>query len=214
MPMGNRTKLALERSSFFLWDYLTIEHERQKTFATLVLGRDDYNIAREALHLYTSGLTSHIILVGGRGRMSGSLTEPESSAFSRFLLANGVPADAIVAEYESTNTAENIEGGLRLLSKLPATSYPIGLVTHAPHSRRALACAAFQAPETMFLSFPDRCTLPAVNTREFVTAATELVGEIDRLREYPLLGYPIQSQDIPASMFDHARIVGDFLRTV
>lgn len=183
-----------------LWDYLTVIDEPQQALAALVLGRDDMNIVRRSLELYQQGLAPLLVLLGGRGRLSGTLVGPESEAFRQFLLSQGVPDNAILHERESSNTTENIREGLRLLSGSLQAHRPVLLITHAPHARRALASATFQAPSTRFLSCPDRCSLSAIGSSQFRGMVEELVGEVARLIEYPELGYPVVAQQVPSSI--------------
>jgi hypothetical protein len=196
-----------------LWEYLTVRDEPLRSDAIFVFGRDDFSIAEKALGLYERHAAPILVLLGGRGRLSGQLAVPESEAFRAFLSERGVPARAILSESRSTNTSENVIEGLRLLSENLIDAQRVILVTHAPHSRRALATARKRAPEIDFLSCPDDCVLAGSDAPTWISIAEELVGEVDRLSRYSHLGY-IEKQVIPPLIEGCTSTLIEWLSTV
>ncbi len=179
-----------------LWDYLSIGTSKDSPDIFFVFGRDDFAIADKAAELYRS-YRKKLILLGGRGRLTGTITGSEAEAFRDHLLLKGVPEQDMVLETKSSNTGENIIEGLAILQGLGIYSR-VGIVTHAPHVRRTLAAARLHAPQIDWLLFPDSCT---IDTQPLAETVKELVGEVDRLETYPALGY-IASDPIPLDILE------------
>ena len=182
-----------------IWDYLRIENRCQSSGVAFVFGRDDLAIANRAFDLYNEHCAEVLLLLGGRGRLSGNLGASESGTFFSFLRSKGVPTSAMMCESMSTNTGENVSEGLELLSKYHLTPRTAIVVTHGPHSRRALAAARLQAPAIRFASCPDECVLPSNNSPEYYWALKELVGEVERLIRYSEVGY-IEPEEVPGDV--------------
>ena len=193
-----------------VWDYLAIRNDPATCDGVFVLGRDDFKIPEKALELYNSGMSLLLFLLGGRGRLSGSLTIPESEAFEKFLSDRAVPMKALLKDTLSTNTGENIDAGLELLRTNAPGAKKIIIVTHAPHARRALASVHKRTNSIKFISCPDDCKLPQ-DTKSFpLDVLLELTGELDRLQQYPAMGY-IEEQVIPANILNCHKKMMDFL---
>lgn len=89
-----------------------------------------------AAKLYKEGKAPFIVVSGGFIDFFGS-TVPESEAMKELLMANGVPADAIVLESKSRNTYEN---GLYVREIADAEGFnEILLVTSGLHMPRSVA---------------------------------------------------------------------------
>ena len=83
--------------------------------------------------------------------------------------------------------------GLKVLNASGIGAHKIILISHAPHIRRAKAVAQAQNSLITWIAAPDSCELVLENKEQIIQ---ELVGEINRLIEYPKLGY-FADQDIP-----------------
>ena len=186
-----------------LWNYLSLKDKPGPSEAIFVFGRDDFNISKKALEVYQSGLSPFLVLLGGRGRMTGKIKTSESEAFEKYLLKQNVPQEDILKESLSTNTKENMVEGLRLLKKNSIVAKRVILITHAPHSRRVLAVAKANSNGIDFFSCPDDCSPPLPDSPNWVDGVKELVGEITRLVEYPQLGY-FAHQNVPQEIIDLA----------
>ncbi len=186
-----------------VWQYLLVsDFKPQQCDAIFVLGRDDLSIPKKALGIYKQGLSSRIILLGGRGRLTGNIKNSESVAFKQYLLSENVPEKDIFIEEISTNTGENIIEGLKILKENNIFAKKICLVTHRPHMRRALAVAQAQDSNINWLPCPDDCALADINSPNLREAVQELIGEIDRLQKYPKLGY-FKPQNIPEEVMNY-----------
>ncbi len=87
-----------------------------------------------ALELYRAGSIEKIVVTGGR-RPADPFTEGEVGI--KYLQANGVPKEALLAETQSRTTVENLQNARTYLP--PGT--PMTLVTDEAHAPRALALA-------------------------------------------------------------------------
>ena len=190
-----------------IWEYLEIVDSPQTADAIIALGRDDFRIAEKAKELYDAHYAPVILLTGGRGRKSGRLNEPEAKAFESFLLAAGVCPSCLIVEPHSTNTTENLSNGMMALQSRLQNILTVIIVTHSPHSRRALATAKRIAPEVKFISCPDGCSLHSINTAEYKNDVEEIIGEVDRLHAYSIKEY-IANVSVP----EHIDRLSDIIR--
>lgn len=191
-----------------LWSYLSVKDKLEKSDVIFILGRDDFNIADTAVELYKKGLAPLILLTGGRGRLTNSIIGSESSAFAEYLQAKGVTTSHLLQEEKSTNTGENLSEGLRTLGDAGISIQRAILVTHGPHMRRALAVAKKHGGAIEWLGAPDSCSLTSYENE--LSVAKELMDEMNRLDEYPRLGY-FAPQDTPAKTLSAKKIVEEFI---
>lgn len=88
-----------------------------------------------ALDEWRQNPTAVIVVSGGQGEKEAV---PEAIAMQRWLLANGVPADKILLEQQSTSTEENLLFSMAILEEYGiAAEEPVAIVTNAFHCYRA-----------------------------------------------------------------------------
>ena len=92
---------------------------------------------RQAKALYDRGQVSHIVVTGGRSP-EDKLSEAEASR--NWLVANGVPADAVVQENQSRTTIENLALAAPILKA--AGIRTVLIVSDPLHMRRAMLIAS------------------------------------------------------------------------
>jgi uncharacterized SAM-binding protein YcdF (DUF218 family) len=92
---------------------------------------------RHAKALYDKGQVSHIVVTGGRSP-EDKLSEAEASR--NWLVANGVPAEAIVEENQSRTTIENLALATPVLREAGISS--VLIVSDPLHMRRAMLIAS------------------------------------------------------------------------
>ena len=141
----------------------------------------------------------------------GMWTEPEAVLFARACTAMGVPENRILIEDRSTNTGENFRFGREILlqSDVSADS---GIIVCKPYmSKRCLATAQKQWPELRWsvnapkISFSDYANSDCPLDQEIEL----MVGDLQRLRVYPVLGYQT-SVEIPEMVWQaYERLVAD-----
>jgi SanA protein len=104
------------------------------------------------LAAFTSGVARRIVVSGGQ--RWGSISEAE--CMRAWLVARGVPSDAVVIEGTSRDTLENARRCAEILGSAAAAT--VGLVTCDWHMRRARACFRRSGLDTV----PFEATSPEV----------------------------------------------------
>jgi uncharacterized SAM-binding protein YcdF (DUF218 family) len=178
--------------------------------AVIGFGVFDLTLPRFCTRLYREGLARRIVFTGGLGAGTGDLGGPEADVWRdearRFDPA--LPADAIVTENRSTNTAENIEYTAAVLRRLgPDYAFGEGIrtaivVASPSRLRRVRLTLRKLVPELHVIRM-----LPAVDfeaeealyRRQGVDYLAHLVGELDRLAAYPARGW-IAPEPLPAEI--------------
>lgn len=168
------------------------------------LGSHDLTVADEVALLYERKIAPLIVFSGNVGRMTaGVLGKSEAQVMKERALQLGVPETVIMIEDESTNTGENIVYSQRLLDKAGIVVRSVVLV-HKPYMLRrdyatfmkqwkradqiVVTCWASSATMIDYLANDSKVT-------PFETIGI-MVGDLQRVKEYPRYGYQID-QDIP-----------------
>lgn len=118
--------------------------------------------------------------------------------FREHALALGVPADAVLLEPSATNTGQNITLSREVLAAAGITPKTVLLVSMPYMERRAYSTARKVWPEVDVicasapLEFDDY--LKTIGDEQLVVH--QLVGDLQRVIEYPRLGFAIE-QDVP-----------------
>ncbi|MFD2673016.1 YdcF family protein [Marinicrinis sediminis] len=101
-----------------------------------------------ALDLYEEGRFTAFIVSGGYDVPTSSLTEAEG--MKRYLVAQGVPDEAVILENEATSTYENLRYSQDLMNEHGYETAVI--ITHSYHGARAQDMAAFLGIEPAIVS--------------------------------------------------------------
>jgi uncharacterized SAM-binding protein YcdF (DUF218 family) len=191
-----------------VWNYHQLNQSLQKSDAILVLCSHDIRVAERGAELFQAGWAPLLIFSGGLGSITKHLWhESEADQFAKIALAMGVPSNKILIENESTNTGENVLFTRRLLAARGIEVQSFILVQKPYMERRAYATFRKQWPGKDL-----RVTSPRVPLDEYLRhysndalAADDvisiMVGDLQRIREYPQRGYQIP-QHIPADVWD------------
>jgi uncharacterized SAM-binding protein YcdF (DUF218 family) len=139
---------ALVIAYFFSHRLLTVESGDVKADALIVLGGGPKERPKRAAELYQAG-AAPILLVSGSGDYDLNVN---------ILKQNGVPEAAIFGELRSVSTLENARFSIPLLRQMRARR--VIIVTSWYHSRRAMACFRYAAPDIEFYSRPAYLTYP------------------------------------------------------
>ncbi len=190
-----------------IWDYMRYEQPLEKADVIIGLGSTDVRTADWCAKLYHDGYASRILFSGARGRITRDVfTENEADVYEQRALELHVPAAAILKDTKAVNTGENIQNSAAILADIGATPQRIIIVTTPYMLRRAYATFAKQwpaasKPEIMCsaidATFDEYCSVPEY-TQEYVINV--MVGDLQRIREYPKLGFQIE-QDIPQEVW-------------
>ena len=190
-----------------LWDYMKLEHPLEKADVIIGLGSTDIRTAKWCAKLYKEGWAPIIIFTGANGRMSENVfTESEAGMFSKVAQDSGIPENAIKCETKATNTGENIKFSHKALLDLGIVPKKIILVTKPYMLRRAYATFKKQWPDQnceIICSGIDQTFEEYFKEKNypFEYVVNVMVGDLQRILEYPTLGYQIP-QKMPQSVID------------
>ena len=148
----------------------------------------------KALELYQAGFSKKIYIAGGLGKKSKAdkIETPEAETIKTFLLARGVPSEAIITETESTNTLENILYAKKELQ--PAKK--VIAVSKSFHMRRVLATFTKHYPQLNVLCCSPELIYENLDDQKKEYYFDRMLGEVNRLSEYAKKG-DIAAQEIP-----------------
>lgn len=184
-----------------VWEYLRLAREPAKADCIIGFGNYNTDIAVRAAELYHAGYAPIIVFTGGLGRNTlGMLSRSEAECFAETALKCGVPAENILTETKSTNTAENLNFTRSLLNER-GFSVKTALGVHQPFmERRIWAAAAVVWPElklTVTSPQTDYETFIAHAVRDGVTERAvieEVVGDLQRMELYAERGWQLPQQ--------------------
>jgi len=193
-----------------VWEYHRLRHRPRACDAAVALGCNDLSVAAHAAALYHRGLFPVVVFSGANSRETfATFPRGESTHYREHALELGVPDGAILVEPCATNTGANIMLSRELLTacRIPVTS--VMLVSMPYMERRAYATARKLWPE-----IDPVCSSVPLSLSEYVRSrqhGTELidmmVGDLQRVIEYPRQGFAIPQQ-VPSIVYAaYARLV-------
>jgi uncharacterized SAM-binding protein YcdF (DUF218 family) len=191
--------LALAR---VLWDYHHMDHTPGPCDCILVLGSHDTRVGVRGAELFLQGLAPLLVMSGGLGNLTkGIWHEPEADIFARIARGMGVPTDRLLVENRSTNTGENIDFSRALLREHGRDPQSLLVVQKPYMERRAYATFKKRWPEKDIL-----VTSPPIALEDYPNDSISMedvihimVGDLQRIREYPAKGFQIP-QDVPPAV--------------
>lgn len=174
-----------------------MHHELKPADAIFALGSNDTRVAERAADLYLAGLGTYVICAGGNGKDS-DFARPEAEVFGDIVRTMGVPEDKILREPNSTNTGENVILVKKLLKEKGLNLKSFILVQKPYMERRTYSTFRKQWPEvSCVVTSPqtsyDEYFKDEIAKHRFINT---MVGDLQRIREYPKLGFQIE-QEIP-----------------
>jgi uncharacterized SAM-binding protein YcdF (DUF218 family) len=190
-----------------IWDYHLMKHQLAPAGAILVLCSHDERVAERGAQLFLEGWAPLLIFSGGRGAITGRLwQEPEAERFARIATGLGVPPEQILIEPNSTNTGENVRFTKQLLTDRGIDPESFIVVQKPYMERRSYATFRQNWPEKQVV-----VTSPQVSFSDYLAQYTHssltpddvvgiMVGDLQRIRVYPPLGYQIV-QEIPEEVW-------------
>lgn len=194
--------MSVDENAKIIWDYMRLYMTLEKADAIFVLCSHDTRVASRAADLYNNDYAPWVIVSGGAGKLTRDIFDkPEAEVFKEVLLQSNVPENRIIVEPNATNTGENVRFTFELLTELGLAFSSFILVQKPYMERRTYATFKKQWPtkETMILvtspdlSYEDYMSASVID-KDFVISV--MVGDLQRIREYPRLGFQIR-QDIP-----------------
>lgn len=186
-----------------LWDYHRLSGPLEKSDCIVGLGSYDLRVAERCADLYFDQWAPLIIFSGYLGNWTKRMWDrSEAEIFADRAIAIGVPADKIKLETKSTNIGQNVRFTRELLQAHGLLVNSITMVSKPSTERRMFATCQKVWPE-MRAFF----TSPRVNFAEQARGGIqeglihEMVGDIQRMKAYPDLGFQIP-QEIPTDVWD------------
>jgi uncharacterized SAM-binding protein YcdF (DUF218 family) len=182
-----------------IWDFHQMHHQRRPCEAAIGLGSRDLGVATFAAKLYHAAMFPVVVFSGANSpSTAGRFPRGEAVHYSERALELGVPASATVTEPTATNTGENITRSRDALSRAGIHPASVLLISLPYMERRAYATSRGAWPEVEAI-----CASEPLTFDEYVNKIGDakllidiLVGDLQRVIEYPALGYAI-AQDVP-----------------
>ncbi|HSX02740.1 MAG TPA: HAD-IA family hydrolase [Candidatus Saccharimonadia bacterium] len=201
----NMNAATADDLAVIIWDYHHLHQPLEKCDAILALGSSDLRVGEYAAKLFLEGYADWLVVSGGLGKITKDrFNKPEAEVFADIAVRMGVPRDRIIIEPEATNTGQNITLTHKLLEGRGLRPASLIVVTKPYMERRTYA--------TFQKQWPDTATKLIVSSPpiEYADYATEelpkelviniMVGDLQRIKEYPKLGFQIE-QDIPPNVW-------------
>ena len=184
--------------------------------AVIGFGHFDLSIPRRCAELVRQGAARRIVFTGGIGAGTADLGGPEADAFAAELAKDHPDlARNAVVENRSTNTGDNIRFTSDLLRSLdPPLSFgeaikSVLLVATPCRQRRVWLTWQKLVPEVAVWNAPPRAdyeSLRALYATKKEDIRLQLVGEYERIRDYPARGWIAEDQ-IPPTIHEAARVL-------
>lgn len=188
-----------------LWDYLSAPRAHAPSDAVAVCCSYDLRVCDHACDLVHRGVAPLLILSGNAGNWTRHLWNvPEAHVFRERALANGIPREAIMLEEAATNFGENIAFVRRLAPQLQRVTF----VTKPNSILRVQLTLPVQWPDLTALvdapslRFPDDVS----QVVGVLGVIDEMVGDVDRILQYPALGYQAPHQ-LPRELLESWRLL-------
>ncbi len=198
------TSTEIDGLAQIVWDYHQMHHALHAADIILVQGSHDLRVAERGAALFLDGYAPRIVFSGGLGNLTREVwDEPEAEKFATVAREMGVPETAMLLESQSTNTGENVQLTRRLLERENLDPDRFILVQKPYMERRTYATfrkvwpekdAVVTSPQLDFDDYPTS----EISKEKVITI---MVGDLQRIREYPARGFQIE-QHIPTEVWD------------
>ena len=194
-----------DRLARVLWDYHLLRMAARPADVILALGSNDPRVADHAARLWLDGLAPWLVCSGNVGALTaGQYGMTEAAFFARRAVELGVPPDRILVEDRSTNTGENAAFCRALLEERGLPRARLLAVQKPYMERRTFATLRKVWPEADLtissppISYDDYPLEPHLRRERVVEI---MVGDLQRIRDYPARGFQIP-QPIPPEVLD------------
>ena len=189
-----------------LWDFMHMNQPIENADVIVGFGCYDEDIPKRCAELFHRGFAPYVCFSGGLGRNTDKLwTKSEAERFAAIAISEGVPAERIILENKSTNSAENLLFTPKILAEAGIRAEKI-IAVHKPYMEKRLWAA-------MQVYWPDVkavYTSPDVSVEEHIAHAEAIgmtrkgvietiVGDVQRMEIYADKGYQARVE-IPAEV--------------
>jgi len=182
-----------------IWDYHLMHHRLEPVDVGIGLGSHDLGVATFTAKLYHEQLFPSIVFTGANSRTTAArFRRGEAAHYREHAIELGVPSDAIRVESDATNTGQNIALTRDLLAAAEVPVKTVLLISKPYMERRAFATCQKVWPEVRAI-----CASEPIGFDDYLASIGDptlvidmLVGDLQRVTEYPALGFAVE-QDIP-----------------
>ncbi len=193
--------MTVSEAAQIVWDYHHVHHDLAPADMIWALGSHDLRVADRVAELWHAGLAPRVVLSGGLGNFTeGVFEKPEAELFAERAVALGVPEAVLMIEPRSSNCGENVlltqallaEHGLQISS---------AIAVQKPYmERRTFATIRQQWPGLSVQVTSPQLSFQAYPTEEISRddVVRIMVGDLQRLMEYPKMGFMIPQEIPPA----------------
>ncbi|AJE81359.1 hypothetical protein SLNWT_0983 [Streptomyces albus] len=182
-----------------IWDYHQMHHDLRPVDAAIGLGSHDLGVATRAAELYHAGLFPVLVFTGANSPTTAEVfPRGEAVHFREHAIDLDVPASAILLEPSAANTGQNITLSREVLAAADITAAAVLLISKPYMERRSYATARKLWPEVEIVCASEPLELDdylkSIGDEKLVVDM--LVGDLQRVIEYPKLGFAIE-QEVP-----------------
>ncbi|RJQ79996.1 YdcF family protein [Pseudonocardiaceae bacterium YIM PH 21723] len=185
-----------------IWDFHQVGHTLAKCDVAIGLGSHDLGVADYAAELFHQGQFPVLVFSGGNSPTTAQrFPDGEAVHYKRRALELGVPEAAVLVENRASNTGQNISLSRELLLQNGHSPQSVLLVSKPYMERRAYATCRKVWPEVDVT-----CASEPMKLDDYVQSIGDeklvidmLVGDLQRVVEYPRLGFAIE-QEVPATV--------------
>ncbi|MGW8699576.1 YdcF family protein [Streptomyces eurythermus] len=194
-----------------IWNYHQMGHEQRPCSAAIGLGSHDLGVATTAADLYHVGLFPVLVFSGGNSPTTRArFPRGEAVHYREHALNLGVPDEAILVEPKAANTGQNITFSQELLAEASIAVESLVLISKPYMERRSYATCRKLWPEVEVV-----CASEPLELDDYIKSIGDeklvvdmLVGDLQRVIEYPKLGFAVE-QEVPGDVYDaYARLRG------
>ncbi|MEV8454095.1 YdcF family protein [Streptomyces sp. NPDC052095] len=188
------------RAAQRIWDHLLLDGPVRPCSAAIGLGSHDLGVATTAAGHYRAGLFPTLVFTGGNSPTTKDrFPRGEAVHYREHAISLGVPEGSVLVEPLAANTGQNITYTRALLDQRGLAVDSVLLVCKPYMERRAYATCRKLWPEVAVGCASERIGLAdyleVIGDRKLVIDM--LVGELQRIQEYPRLGFATE-QPVPA----------------
>lgn len=186
------------RDARILWDYMRLCQTPEPADCIVGFGCYDEDIPRRCAELYRQGYAPWVAFSGGLGRNTAGLwSGSEAERFAVIAAEAGVPAERIIVENQSRNSAENLIFTPKILAEHGVFPQKI-IAVHKPYMERRLRAAmGVYWPEVQAIYTSPQVTLEEHIAHGEAVGMTRrgvietIVGDIQRMELYAKKGYQL-----------------------
>lgn len=214
MPQHQQRQITDEQfhDATLIWNYHQMGHELRPCSAAIGLGSHDLGVATAAADLYRAGLFPVVVFSGGNSPTTRArFPRGEAVHYREHALGLGIPDEAILVEPKAANTGQNITLSRELLAEASIEVSSLLLISKPYMERRSYATCRKLWPEAEVV-----CASEPLELDDYIKSIGDeklvvdmLVGDLQRVIEYPKLGFAVE-QDVPGDVHDaYERLLRD-----